>query len=127
MHVKNRCAWLNHSSDPTRFLRLLGAHPNVRLWFSGHFHLSHNYADSISVVGGCAFVQVGVIGECHRDGFRQSRVLKGERGRFLVGLRGRYLFLRGDFVSGWVAGNEGMTVLGRSNGVKVVAVRVSGW
>lgn len=44
---------------------------------SGHFHLSHNYADSISVVGGTAFVLTGVIGECNRDGFRHSRLLKG--------------------------------------------------
>ncbi len=42
-----------------------------------HFHLSHNYADSISVVGMCAFVQVGVIGDCNRDGHRQSRLLQG--------------------------------------------------
>lgn len=42
----------------------------MRLWFSGHFHLSQNYADSISVVGSCAFVQTGVIGECNRDGSR---------------------------------------------------------
>jgi hypothetical protein len=44
---------------------------------SGHFHLSHNYADAISVVGGTAFVLTGVIGECNRDGFRHSRLLKG--------------------------------------------------
>lgn len=43
----------------------------------GHFHLSHNYARSISVAGSCAFVQTGVIGDCNRDGFRHSRVLKG--------------------------------------------------
>jgi hypothetical protein len=35
-----------------------------------------NYADSISVVGQCAFVQTGVIGECNRDGSRQSRLLR---------------------------------------------------
>jgi hypothetical protein len=29
-----------------------------------------NYYDSISVVGSCAFVQTGVIGECNRDGNR---------------------------------------------------------
>ena len=46
---------------------------------AGHFHLSHNYADSISVVGRCAFVQTGVMGNCHRDGCRHSRVLKGVR------------------------------------------------
>lgn len=28
-------------------------------------------------VGGTAFVLTGVIGECNRDGFRQSRLLKG--------------------------------------------------
>ena len=47
---------------------------------SGHFHLSHNYTDSISVVGGTAFVLTGVIGECNRDGFRHSRLLKGVSG-----------------------------------------------
>lgn len=60
----------HHHRRPQRFIRLVEAHPNVRLWFSGHFHLSQNYADSISVVGGCAFVQTGVIGECNRDGNR---------------------------------------------------------
>lgn len=77
VHVKNRCAWLNHSSNPHEFIDLVHQHPNIRLWFSGHFHLSHNYADSISVVGGTAFVLTGVIGECNRDGFRHSRLLKG--------------------------------------------------
>ncbi|PSC75593.1 calcineurin-like phosphoesterase [Micractinium conductrix] len=77
VHVKNRCAWLNHSSDPHAFIELVQQYPNIRLWFSGHFHLSHNYADSISVVGGTAFVLTGVIGECNRDGFRHSRLLKG--------------------------------------------------
>lgn len=70
VHVKNRCAWLNHSDRPQRFIRLVEAHPNIKLWFSGHFHLSQSYADSISVVGSCAFVQTGVIGDCNRDGKR---------------------------------------------------------
>lgn len=33
------------------------------------------------MAGGCAFVQTGVIGDCNRDGFRHSRVLKGARPR----------------------------------------------
>uniref|UniRef100_A0A061QWZ0 Calcineurin-like phosphoesterase n=1 Tax=Tetraselmis sp. GSL018 TaxID=582737 RepID=A0A061QWZ0_9CHLO len=84
VHVKNRCAWLNHSSDPGAFIRLVERHPNIALWFSGHFHLSHNYADSISVVGRTAFVQTGVIGECNRDGLRQSRILKVAPGGYEV-------------------------------------------
>lgn len=55
---------------PQRFMQLVERHPNIKVWFSGHFHLSQNYADSISVVGSCAFVQTGVIGECNRDGNR---------------------------------------------------------
>lgn len=76
VHVKNRCAWLNHSDRPQRFIRIVERHDNVRLWFSGHFHLAQNYPDSITTVGRCAFVQTGVIGECNRDGFRQSRLLR---------------------------------------------------
>lgn len=51
--------------------------PKALRLLQGHFHLSHNYVDSISVVGGCAFVQTGVIGACNRDGNRQSRLLRG--------------------------------------------------
>lgn len=40
VHVKNRCAWLNHSDRPQRFIRLVEQHPNIKLWFSGHYHLS---------------------------------------------------------------------------------------
>lgn len=40
VHVKNRCAWLNHSDRPKRFIDIVQRHPGaVRLWFSGHFHL----------------------------------------------------------------------------------------
>ncbi len=60
LHIKNRCAWLNHSANPRAFVDLVGRHPGrIKLWFSGHFHLSQNYPDSISTVGGTAFVQVG--------------------------------------------------------------------
>ncbi|KAL6768266.1 hypothetical protein ACKKBF_B38445 [Auxenochlorella protothecoides x Auxenochlorella symbiontica] len=75
VHVKNRCAWLNHSTNPHVFMELVESHPNIHLWFSGHFHLSHNYADSISVVGRTAFATTGVIGKANRDGFRHSWVL----------------------------------------------------
>ncbi|PNW74215.1 hypothetical protein CHLRE_13g589870v5 [Chlamydomonas reinhardtii] len=79
IHIKNRVAWLNHSdANPHAFIDLVNKYKNIKLWFSGHFHLSHNYPDSISSVGGTSFVQVGVIGECNRDGNRQSRLLRGD-------------------------------------------------
>eukprot|EP00890_Picochlorum_soloecismus_P006210 jgi/Picsp_1/6590/NSC_03933-R1_protein len=78
VHVKNRCAWLNHSSNASHFINLVKKYPNIKLWFSGHFHLSQSYPDSISIVGGSAFVLTGVIGDTFsRDGHRHSRILKG--------------------------------------------------
>lgn len=72
-----RCAWLNHSSAPHEYMQLLADFPRVRAWFSGHFHLSHNYADSVVATGACTFVQTGVIGpHCNRDGERHSRLLR---------------------------------------------------
>lgn len=78
VHVKNRCAWLNHSSNAEHFMSLVRSNPNIKLWFSGHFHLSQSYPDSISIVGGSAFVLTGVIGDrFSRDGHRHSRILNG--------------------------------------------------
>lgn len=83
VHVRNGCAWLNHcGSEAERrvFLELVHCHPGIRMWLSGHFHLSHDFEDSISHVANCAFVQVGVMGtRSTRDGKRQSRLIRGGR------------------------------------------------
>jgi len=77
IHVKSRCAWLNHGENPAQFIEIVQKHPNIKFWFSGHSHLCHDYGDSISTVGQCTFVQVGVMGSCSRDGVRQSRLVRG--------------------------------------------------
>lgn len=81
VHVTNGCAWLNHCSDTdTRnlFIRTVQSNPQIKVWFSGHFHLSHEYQDALVQVGNCTFVQVGVIGpQSTRDGNRQSRFIRG--------------------------------------------------
>lgn len=44
VHVTNGCAWLNHCSENrNRFIQTVKANPQIKLWFSGHFHLSHDY------------------------------------------------------------------------------------
>jgi hypothetical protein len=59
--------------------------PCIKLHFSGHFHLSQNYPDAISIVGGTAFVLTGVIGDASsRDGQRQSRILRGSEDGYEV-------------------------------------------
>jgi len=79
VHVINGCAWMNHCS-PSRslFIETVKENPQIKLWFSGHFHLSHDYEDSISRVNQCTFVQVGVMGpKSSRDGRRQTRIIQG--------------------------------------------------
>jgi Calcineurin-like phosphoesterase len=80
VHVVNGCAWLNHCDPRTRnlWIRTVRANPQIKAWFSGHFHLSHDYEDALSVVGSCVFVQVGVVGRAStRDGKRQTRLVQG--------------------------------------------------
>jgi Calcineurin-like phosphoesterase len=79
VHVINGCAWLNHSSENRNiFIQTVRKNPQIKAWCSGHFHLSHDYQDAISMVGSCAFVQVGVMGPVStRDGRRQTRLIRG--------------------------------------------------
>jgi len=106
--VVNGCCWLNHSggqnADPRttrKFIEVVRANRCIKGWFSGHFHLSHDYQDSITFPtipreegpypnrGSCVFVQTGVIrGGCSRDGRRQSRLLRGNKVR--IGLYKRF-------------------------------------
>lgn len=65
------------TSVPAGFPPTLSTSPSTTL-------CSHNYPDSISVVGRTAYVQTGVIGECNRDGNRQSRLLRCTSSAFEV-------------------------------------------
>eukprot|EP00586_Coscinodiscus_wailesii_P014677 CAMPEP_0172492706 /NCGR_PEP_ID=MMETSP1066-20121228/23937_1 /TAXON_ID=671091 /ORGANISM="Coscinodiscus wailesii, Strain CCMP2513" /LENGTH=565 /DNA_ID=CAMNT_0013262487 /DNA_START=187 /DNA_END=1884 /DNA_ORIENTATION=+ len=80
VHVVNGCAWLNHcdGGSRNRFIEIVERNPQVKLWFSGHFHLSHDYEDALCHVGKCTFLQCGVVGKASsRDGRRQTRLVQG--------------------------------------------------
>lgn len=65
VHVTNGCAWMNHCSEDSRktFIQVVQNNPQIKLWCSGHFHLSHDFQDSLSRVNQCTFVQ----GTCKLD------------------------------------------------------------
>jgi hypothetical protein len=79
IHLKCPNAWLNHTDRPERFIDLVRANPQIKLWFSAHNHLGQNYPDSFSRVGHCTFVHTGVIGDVSRDGARHSRLVDYDR------------------------------------------------
>jgi len=82
-HLRAGNAWLNQSDRPRRFVDLVAAHRQVRLWFSAHNHLGQAHPRAVSHVGNCLFVHTGVIGRSTRDGRHHSRIVDwdGERVR----------------------------------------------
>jgi len=91
-HVVNGCCWLNHNDAVAskRFIEVVRANTQIKGWFSAHFHLSHDYEDSITFPGGnnrgsCIFAQTGVMtARSSRDGRRQSRFIRGNSEGFEV-------------------------------------------
>ncbi len=72
---------MNHCSSPevrSSFIQTVQDSPQIKLWCSGHFHLSQDFPDSLSRVNQCTFVQVGVVGaKSTRDHTRQTRIVQG--------------------------------------------------
>jgi len=91
-HVVNGCCWLNHNDAviSKKFIEIVRTNSCIKGWFSGHFHLSHDYEDSITFPGGnnrgsCVFAQTGVMtARSSRDGRRQSRLVRGNSTGFEV-------------------------------------------
>ncbi len=84
IHLKCPNAWMNHTDRPERFIELVRANPQIKLWFSAHNHLGQDYPDSFSSVGHCTFVHTGVIGDVTRDGARHSRLVDFDRGGYVL-------------------------------------------
>jgi len=76
LHLRGGNAYVNQNYEPGRIAHILLSHPGVRLWFSGHTHLGHQYPDAISRALGAHFVHCGTLhpGQ-NRDGKRHSRVV----------------------------------------------------
>jgi hypothetical protein len=91
-HVVNGCCWLNHNDGPQsrKFIEIVRENPQIKGWFSGHFHLSHDYEDSMAFPegnnrGACVFAQTAVMtARSTRDGRRQSRLIRGNKDGFEV-------------------------------------------
>eukprot|EP00218_Dolichomastix_sp_CCMP3274_P014248 CAMPEP_0170136136 /NCGR_PEP_ID=MMETSP0033_2-20121228/3022_1 /TAXON_ID=195969 /ORGANISM="Dolichomastix tenuilepis, Strain CCMP3274" /LENGTH=556 /DNA_ID=CAMNT_0010371809 /DNA_START=20 /DNA_END=1690 /DNA_ORIENTATION=- len=91
-HVVNGCCWLNHNDkvESKTFIETVRNNPQIKGWFSAHFHLSHDYEDSITFPGGnnrgsCVFAQTGVMtARSSRDGRRHSRLIKGNSEGFQI-------------------------------------------
>ncbi|MDF2724414.1 MAG: calcineurin-like phosphoesterase [Paenibacillus sp.] len=75
VHVRATNAYLDQNHRPAAWLERIKRYPEIILWFSAHYHLSHIYPDSQTVRDGTTFFSTGVHGKATRDGHRVSRVL----------------------------------------------------
>ncbi|WP_274653284.1 metallophosphoesterase family protein [Paenibacillus humicola] len=79
VHVRSTNAYLDENHDPYRWYRLFKHTPEIVMWFSAHYHLSHVHPDSHTYRFGTHFFITGVHGASFtRDGNRQSRILELE-------------------------------------------------
>ena len=99
-HVINGCCWLNHSQQNCRkFIEIVKENLSIKAWFSGHFHIGHDYQDSITFPGNqddteskskntrgsCIFVQTACMSaHSSRDDRQQSRLIKGNKNGFSI-------------------------------------------
>lgn len=84
IHLRAPNAYLNHSDNPLQFMDLLADNPQVKLWFSAHNHLGHNYSDAITTVDTCTFVHTGTMGPVSRDETFHSRFLDFDSNGFTI-------------------------------------------
>jgi 3',5'-cyclic AMP phosphodiesterase CpdA len=75
VHVRATNAYLDQNHHSHRWKLLLASRSEVKMWFSAHYHLSHYYPDSHTVLYDTHFFMTGVHGSATRDGGRQSRVI----------------------------------------------------
>ncbi len=83
-HVRATNAYLDQNHDPYRWFQLIKNYPEIVMWFSAHYHLSHVYPDSHTSRYGTEFFTTGVHGTATRDGKRQSRVIDISSNRITV-------------------------------------------
>ena len=85
VHVRATNAYVNHNHNPERLLQLIGRHPQIILWFSGHSHLGQSHKNAITYHSGVYFVHVGVCRQhFSRDGHVHSRVVVLDENRINI-------------------------------------------
>lgn len=75
VHVRATNAFLDQNHNPGRWVNWIRSHPQIKLWFSAHYHLSPESSGAISRRYGVTFLGCGAPTSANRDGKRQSRVL----------------------------------------------------
>ncbi|MCI8622128.1 MAG: hypothetical protein HFG26_00530 [Provencibacterium sp.] len=76
VHVRATNAFLDQNHNPGRWVNWIRSHPQIKLWFSAHYHLSPENPGALSRRYGVTFLGCGAPTSASRDGMHQSRMLE---------------------------------------------------
>lgn len=80
VHVRASNAYLYQDHNPYLWADFAEKYRQIRLWFSGHYHIGHSYTGSISQKDGLTYFSVGAPVSCTRDGQKHTRLLEEKDG-----------------------------------------------
>jgi predicted phosphodiesterase len=84
VHVRATNAYLDQNHNFYRWPQLIQDYPSIKMWFSAHYHLGHDFEDSSTYRNSVTFFHTGVHSSYTRDGKRHSRVIDIDDGAIRV-------------------------------------------
>lgn len=67
LHSAATDTYLDQTADALRWRTLQREFPQIRVWFSAHYHMGHDYDSAITEKEGVIHVSCGVLAPCSRD------------------------------------------------------------
>lgn len=84
VHLRASNAYLNQDHNYTVFKDIVKENPQIKVWFSGHYHIGHNHIGSISKFLNTYFFLTAAPTSAARDGQHHSHILDFSGGEFYI-------------------------------------------
>lgn len=85
LHSAATDTYLDQTFDALRWRTLQREFPQIRVWFSAHYHMGHDYDSAITEREGVFHVSCGVFAPCSRDQSRHTRFAElSDDGRLVI-------------------------------------------
>lgn len=85
LHSAATDTYLDQTADALRWRTLQRDFPQIKVWFSAHYHMGHDYDSAITEKEGVVHVSCGVLAPCSRDNTRHTRFAElTDDGRLII-------------------------------------------
>lgn len=85
LHSAATDTYLDQTADALRWRTLQREFPQIKVWFSAHYHMGHDYDSAITEKEGVIHVSCGVFAPCSRDNTHHTRFAQlTDDGRLII-------------------------------------------